>query len=74
MKDQTHLSPGSHLPGCTLLLLAHLHRLGFRRATKAVIETVLAKLTPSLAVLVAFSARHKALKDIFFTLYSYRLL
>lgn len=35
--SDTHLSPGSDLPGGTLLLLARLHRLGFGRAAEPVV-------------------------------------
>lgn len=57
-----HLSPGSDLPGRALLLLARLHRLGFGRATEAVVQAILAELTPRLTVLVAFPAGHQALE------------
>lgn len=61
-RQVSHLSPGPDLPGRTLLLLTRLHRLGLGGAAETVVKVILAKLTPGLTVLVAFSTGHQALK------------
>lgn len=61
------MSPRSHLPGRTFLLLAGLYRLWLGGIAKAVIQALLSKLTPRLAVLVALATSHQTLSNEFKT-------
>lgn len=57
-----YLAPRPHLPRGTFLLLAHLHRLRLRLGVaKSVVQSILSKLAPRLAVLVPFATGDQAL-------------